>query len=378
MTLIPFPPATEIVAALEFQTRVLGAYSAEQRLSRRPAPRLRKQFTFELFGEEIEHARTLAARIAAGSAVVSLPDWRYAIGLSISSAQVTFTVGDTAALYEDGATVFLYSTPSQYAERTVVSTTASTVTVNAGAGFNATLGQIAPVWTGIAPGGVAITPRATGYALGGIEATLQGYVDLGSTAVPATYESIELLAAERLTDGDLSETVVRPHDVTDNGQGPLVATQQRSYTSGRMSLSFDIDGPQELFAIESFFHRRRGRLKPFFASTDTRDFEPPAGVGGASFDVPEFLTVPEVTGKRLLLTQMDGTETATTVTGGSIASGTLTVNVSPSLPTVAASGIAHLSELALVRCNTDTIEIRKGIDGTSRISVPVWRVDNEL
>ncbi|MEM9043518.1 MAG: hypothetical protein AAGC81_02400 [Pseudomonadota bacterium] len=379
MTLIPFPPRGELLTRLEFATVVLQTYEGEQRLSRRASPRLGVSMSFELFGDEIEEARTLGRRIAESAGVIALPDWRYARQIAVTAGQTTFDVGDVAALYEVGGAVIIWQAPRDFVSATVTAVNAPTVTVSAGPAVAMPSARVAPVWSGVSSDGLAISPEGYGFAIGTLNATLFGYPDLSATAVPLSYESEEFFDGLRIRGADLTDTVERAHTIVDNGQGPIEAVPDQNYTAGRLTLSLEEESTDAIFAREAFFHRRRGRAKPFFVSSDTNDFEPIGGVGGPDITIPDSITPAEITGLRLNLTQTDGTETPTTVLGAvDNLDGTLTATVSPNLPAASESEIATLSELALVRLDADAIEFRTSFDGVTRIGVPLWRVDYEL
>jgi hypothetical protein len=371
-------PIGSIEGRVDFLSGVLVAYSAEQRLRLRLRPRLELGLDFDLFGDRIEQARFLAR--AAGAGRLAVPDWRFYTFADLVEAQTVVAVGDMAPLYAVGADVIATDGDDAVHVTTVASKAGGDVTLADALPADMPGAFVAPLLEGAVRGGLAIDPRGYGYARASLELIVDSYVDLSAAFSAAlTFEGHEVFTAHKYRVGEVRETLLRPAVFVDNGTGPIAVEPTREHFEGLLSLAVEDDEPAAVLAREGFFHRLRGRVKPFFLATDTRDLAPLADLGGTTVSATARGAAADYIGRRFLVRRKStSTVTPLAVTAADVLDGVATLTVSPPLPAIALADVSIVAEMSLVRLDADRVTFRFDAARGAVASVTAERIDYEL
>jgi hypothetical protein len=372
----PFAPAAGFTVAADWATQIIRSRGGEQRIALRRAPRL--QVDHQMGLRHLAEARALMRGIT--DYRLRLPDWRLAVQMPAQTAGATEFATPFAPLIETGQEIVLWHDWNRWEVLTVTAAASDAVTASGALQADMPPAMLIPVHAGVAQGELQIGHAGPGWARGALTVVLEDGPDLSGSTVPASYLGHEIRTDPVLRLGDLTERVGRRVEVIDPVSGLLAVETLADHASEGMALTVLAETHAQVLAWDLFTHRRRGRQVPFWAATGARDFTPAAALVAGDPLVVQALTAPAAAvGLHLLVRLASGSTHAARVTAAATVTAGTALTLDPVLPwSAAAADVATISDLSLVRFDTDAVSMTLAGDLTMTSAVPLFRVTHEL
>ncbi len=277
----PFVPQTRFREQLQWLTDVMQAYSAEQRLALRTAPRQSFQYDFQLTPRQYSRAKAISTQWA--HRVYGAPVWAEAVRLgNLPAGATSLSFDTTSADFRADDVVLLWESDEKFF---AVETTTKT---DSSMGLKLPLDQ-AFNNAYVMPLRFARTLRGTEFRRSAndiIDAKMVflvgNNIDLGASIGLTQYRGLDVMTDRSVVVSGMAERIVRAVDVFDNGSGPIEVDQERAYPDRSEVLTMDALTRAEAWRMRQWLHARRGRQKSFWLPGWNNDIEIIEDVGAAA------------------------------------------------------------------------------------------------
>lgn len=375
----PYVPQTKFREKLEWKTDLMQAYSAEQRLALRAAPRQSLTYDYQLDAEQ--YARAKALSYSWSHRVYGVAIWaestrigmvaQGAMSLAFDTSAADYRTGDLLLLWEDDLNLLAV-------EISTVVPGLITFTQPLERGF--LQAYVMPLRFGRTLAGTDFSRGASDITQARLTFLVSNNKDLavGYVSPFPKHRGVDVLTTRSVVLGDLDDKVVRRVDVFDNGSGPIETDPSSGYIERTETLTFDPITKAETWGVRRWLHSRRGRQKSFWVPSWNRDLvlDEPIGAGSTLLAVRPtgYPMHYGVTNIMILLT--DGTMYFRRVLGGvDDASGSEILTLETGLPVaVPKTQVALICFIRHVRLDSDNIEMTHQYGRRVSITVPITEV----
>lgn len=277
----PFVPQTKFREQLQWLTDVMQAYSAEQRLALRTAPRQSFQYDFQLNPRQYSRAKAISTQWA--HRVYGAPVWSDAVRLGNLSAGATSLSFDTTdADFRADDVVLVWESDEKFSAVETTTKTDSSLDLKLPLDQPFNNAYVMPLR-------FARTLRGTEFRRGAhdiVDAKMVflvgNNIDLGESIGLPQYRGVDVMTDRSVVVSDMAERIVRAVDVFDNGSGPIEVDQERAYPDRSEVLTMDALTRAEAWRMRQWLHARRGRQKSFWLPGWNSDIEIIEDVGAAA------------------------------------------------------------------------------------------------
>lgn len=363
MSLWPFPPVDEAVEILEWKTDVLLARASEQRFRLRERPR--RQWNFNhIFDAEGQAA---ARAIMRGATSFQVPDWirRIYSGSIAAGSSISITMDTSGLGLAAGGSVVLWKSIIDNEVCTIESVSPTALVLE----FVATsrTATIYRVDNAHALASLDITRMAGPIQRASITFESPA-VDTYTATTYAQYRGHDVLpiSATVTNRGTLSENIVWPREVFDNGTGLVSTTATRDIPDNAFMMRWHVFTQAEIQALRAWIASRYGRWLAFWQSTWQRDLVAAADIGAVATTLRVFAPAGATTlGRTAFDLEIIGPSAVylrrvTSVSAGPTVSGrpTFDLTLDSALGTaIVAAAFGRISYLRCARFNADRIEL---------------------
>lgn len=281
--------------------------------------------------------------------------------------------GALATVFRVGDAVILWQSPEAWIATTVTERIATLVFVADAPSPSWPAPVLMRLRPAIVRGGLRLVHLGPGHARASADFLVTAYRDESDTAAAeVVFEGVELWADPRYVLGALDETCERDAAFVDSGVGPVSVEPLRAYLDETLTLTAEEDTRAEAWAFELRLHRLRGRAKPFWAETASRDFPLAGAPAGATLPVAfsPLVAPADYAGGRVLVRFDDHTAHPATIAAAE--AGAITLDAAPPDRPIAA-----ISHLARVRLAADAVETRFEEEYV-QTTLTARRLDHEL
>jgi len=393
----PFEP-NKLSVKVEWFTSVLKSRTTEQRSKLRLLyPRAQIKITSLLTETETMLARAIARR-AEGSYLV--PDWRYASNVSVlfDSSSLDIAVDDAFFYPVAGDRAVAWETVSQIHQFTIDTRGSNTLAAILGPPIGMQNFKVMPLFTAVSLGKIDITQKANNVNSVTITLQTQDYVDLESFATSyPTYLTFEVNTTRDIIQGSNKASVQKFMTLIDNKTGLVTQEEKFDHVDENLTLASKAFGQTAMIQQEGWVHKRYGRLVPFWKPTWGQDLVLTAGASASATTLTAFaLGKPaDYVDRHFIVDQGGDFQYFKVIAASDDESGygvgygtgyggaryatllTLTLDVGLTDAIVLAD-VTTISELNLVRLDTDKVDFKYAPGITSRINVPLESLDNDL
>lgn len=261
MSVWPFVPREEFVEAMEWRTDVMQAYSAEQRARLTSTPRQR--FTFDHLLTARHYQRARAMMLGGAASAWTIPLWHEKQAFTCGSGATTLAVDTTASDYRVGGVAVLWQDNDTCEEVTISAVGGSSLTTSATSRAYTTGARIMPGLTGRIVGGLEVSRTVEDFVAASVEWICYTGKDLsGGSLYSGTYRSHKVITdAAVLGSGSVTERIVWPEDVVDNGIAGGYHDTVQSLPQANVHAAWLTTTQAELWALRQFLHSLYGRHK---------------------------------------------------------------------------------------------------------------------
>lgn len=372
----PFKQRGAFIDSLQWQTDVIKAKAAEQRIALRARPRRVLNYDFLMTDYQVASADSLIN----AADIFEVPDWGQSA--PVTSASGTTVIADVSNLnIAIGDKVILWESDVVYESLTVSNIVGSTITVDSTIILSYTDAIIMPLLDSKMPDGFSVS--RIGSDLSNVSANFVVFsgTDIGATTY-STYQGHDLMDDDRvLGGGSLEETTGWELNSFDNGIGTPKHIRTRDYVQRRFTMRWMLFTKAEMLTLRKWLHSRRGKQKVFWASTKAKDLEPASAASGTGltvFDHTGANTLDRVGEFDIQIEDVNGTlynRRVTAYTTGIAVDGRYTVDMTlDAVTTIAQADIVRISYLRLCRLDTDRIEFSYAAGGHVSVAVPIVEV----
>lgn len=280
--LFPFEANTDCEEVMQFLTDVLPAYSAEQRIAVRSAPRQILRYDFDMDEADYAAADALVRSQPLGQWYVPL--WFEAIRVgSISSGANSITVDATDRDYRVGQRLMIWDT-AQTAETVGIGAISdSAITLSSGLSQSYTMAWAAPIVTAVAPAGLSRSRSLETFITTQMQFISVDQANIGNSDFDQ-YLSSDVVSDRSVMVSDISGQVVQASVTIDSSTGPLVLEPTQSYVRSRNAIQFADEGPDR-YRRRRWLHSILGRQKDFWVPTWNADFALLSDIGSADTSI---------------------------------------------------------------------------------------------
>ncbi|UYA98697.1 putative virion structural protein [Xanthomonas phage vB_Xar_IVIA-DoCa5] len=373
----PFVPQTRFRESLEWMTDVLRAYSAEQRLALRVAPRQSLQHDYQLTPYQYSRAKAIATQWA--HRVYGAPVWAEATRLGdVVSGSTSLDFDTSNADYREDDIVLVWESDEKFVA-------AETTTVSPGSiGLKLPLDQsyfnayVMPMRFARTLNGTEFRRDAHDIVLARMNFLVTNNVDLGGDIGLPVYRDVQVMTDRSVVLSDMSERILRAVDVFDNGSGPIAVDQVRAYPERTEMLSMDALDRASAWRMRRWLHSRRGKQRSFWIPSWNPDLIILEDVGSTSSSLtvrpigyPLYYGVTDI-----MVELADGTRIFAHVLSGSTdPDGNEVLSLDGPIGTAfAAANVAICCFMKHVRLDADRADIQHSYAGRASTSVAVTEV----
>lgn len=364
---------------LEFNTEVMGGLTGEQRLDLRPAPRQMFEYASRLLdNQQFARAKTFARRN--GALPVYVPVWGEHVPYgAVSSGDTVLTFDTTAGDWREGSFLAVWQDDATYAVCEIDTVTDTDITLTGTVGTTFTAAVVVPVRTAILTNGVAIQ---RGKLHSDVSASFLvvdnlDFADDYVTDFPQ-YQSLDVMTDPIALVTDVNESIIRGAEYVDNGFGPVDVEVTKDYADFGQTVSFHDTRGAELWRRRLWVHSLRGKQKTFWLPTNNMDLELQASFssGVTAISVKSIGPTGGYLNKHIMFRLTNGNRYFREIVNAAAAGGgndTLTMSSSLGVA-VAPADVSLLCFIALVRLDSDRIDIDHRYELCSVVSIPVMEV----
>lgn len=373
----PFIPQTKFREGLEWRTDVMRAYSAEQRLALREAPRQSLMYEHQLDRRQLAQAQAMAFQWA--HRVFGVPVWGELTRLGALAAPTQRLEFDTSgADYRSADILLVWQDDENYLAAETLTVDASGVDLKVPLGRAFENAYVMPLRYGRTPGGLSFSRRPDHVSLCRADFLVTNNVDLGADVGLPQYRGRDVLMDRSVTLDDLAERTLRPVDEFDNGSGPISVDPQRSIPDVTATIGLDALTRQDAWRMRRWLHARRGRQRTFWLPTWNADLVVLEDVDEAATSLvvrpigyPLYYGVTDI-----MLVLNDGTALYNRVLSGATdTSGNEVLSLADGFGrSFAASDVELACLMRHVRLDSDNAQLTHGYAGRCSCSLPVIEV----
>lgn len=266
----PFVPQTKFREQLQWMTDVMQAYSAEQRLALRAAPRQTLQYDFQLDQQQYSRAKAISTQWA--HRVYGAPIWSESTRVGNLSAGITSIAFDTTnADYRANDIVLVWESDEKFVAAETTTMTAGGVTLKLPLDRSYSNAFVMPLRFARTLQGTEFSRMAHTVTRARLAFLVNNNVDLGASIGLPQYRGKDVMTDRSVVLSDMSEKIVRAVDVFDNGSGPVTIDQERAYPDRTEVLSMDPQNRAEVWRMRKWLHARRGKQRTFWLPGWNRD-----------------------------------------------------------------------------------------------------------
>lgn len=276
----PFVPQTKFREQLQWMTDVMQAYSAEQRLALRVAPRQTLQYDFQLDQQQYSRAKAISTQWA--HRVYGAPIWYEATRVGNLSAGITsIAFNTTNADYRANDIVLVWENDEKFMAAETTSLTTGGVTLKLPLDQSYSNAFVMPLRFARTLQGTEFSRMAHTVTRARMAFLVNNNVDLGASIGLVQYRGKDVMTDRSVLISDMSERITRGVDVFDNGSGPVTIDQVRAYPDRTEVLSMDPQNRAETWRMRKWLHARRGKQRTFWLPGWNRDLILLENVGSA-------------------------------------------------------------------------------------------------
>lgn len=280
----PFVPQTKFREQLQWLTDVMQAYSAEQRLALRAAPRQTLQYDFQLDQQQYSRAKAISTQWA--HRVYGAPIWSESTRVGNLAAGITSIAFDTTnADYRANDIVLVWESDEKFVAAETTTLTAGGVTLKLPLDRSYSNAFVMPLRFARTLQGTEFSRMAHTVTRARLAFLVNNNVDLGASISLPQYRGKDVMTDRSVVLSDMSEKIVRAVDVFDNGSGPVTIDQERAYPDRTEVLSMDPQNRAEVWRMRKWLHARRGKQRTFWLPGWNRDLVLLENVGSAATSI---------------------------------------------------------------------------------------------
>lgn len=381
MQVWPFPPREELIEVLSWQTTVIRAKSAEQRIAMRTAPR--REFNLLHTLTEIEYSAARA--MVRGNDRFHVPDWDQAVDIGPVNAGSNVVVAHDELPYVDfyqGAAL-LWAAVDVY-EVVEIELVGSDYQITSVVG-NYGRALLMPVLGAYLPGGISISRRAA--ILHEISASFVVYenTDLGASAKEQYRGHDVLTDCPVIAGGSFSEGLSWEYSVYDNLSSIPEYLRRRSLPDLVYQMRWHVFTAADKYNLRRWIHSRRGKQKVFWLSSVAHDFTLATAIGASStvitvFKLPGIDDLGRDQAFDIEIKTAAGVHyyrQVTSATPGSPVGGQSTISLTISSSLGSSVSLAQIERISFLRCTrfeSDRIEFSHRASSGTVVQVPCIEV----
>lgn len=267
----PFIPQRGHTEETEWLTEVIKAKSGEQRMGLRNKPRTYLQFNYQLTPYDIEEARFLAKKYS--SEDVFLPFWQESeqVG-TVTSGSNTIQVDKTDKLFKLGGFAFIADLNS-YEIVEITSTIFGGFNINGTVQNDYANAHIMPCYVAKVHRHFRINKRDADFVTASISFVLTEDFGLTPDNQYTQFNGHRVMTDRPVLAGSEVETNRLDFDVFDNSTGLLTYFKKYDEAVTSTSMSWVLQNRSQLHAFREWLLTVKGKLKPFYLPSWTRDFK---------------------------------------------------------------------------------------------------------
>ncbi len=277
----PFVPQTRFREQLQWLTDVMQAYSGEQRLALRTAPRQSFQYDFQLTPRQYSRAKAISTQWA--HRVYGAPVWAEAVRLgSLSAGATSLSFDTTSADFRADDVVLLWESDEKFSAVETTTKTGSSMGLKLPLDQAFNNAYVMPLRFARTLRGTEFRRSANDIIDARMVFLVGNNIDLGASIGLPQYRGLDVMTDRSVVVSDMAERIVRAVDVFDNGSGPIEVDQERAYPDRSEVLTMDALTRAEAWRMRQWLHARRGRQKSFWLPGWNNDLEIIDDVGAAA------------------------------------------------------------------------------------------------
>lgn len=381
MQVWPFPPREELIEVLAWQTTVIRAKSAEQRIAMRTAPR--REFNLLHTLSEIEYSAARA--MVRGNDAFHVPDWAQAVDIGPINAGSNVVVVNDELPYLDffqGAAL-LWAAVDAY-EVVEIALVGSDYQISTVTG-NYSRALLMPVLGAYLPDGISVSRRAA--ILHEISASFVVYenTDLGASAKPQYRGHDVLTDCPVIAGGNFSEGLSWEYSVFDNMSSIPEYLRRRSLPDLVYQMRWHVFSAADKYSLRTWVHSRRGKQKVFWLSSVAHDFTLATSINAVAtvitvFKLPGIDDLGRDDAFDVEIKTTAGVHyyrQVTSATPGSPVGGRPTISLTISSSLGASVSLAQIERISFLRCTrfeSDRIEFSHRASSGTVVQVPCIEV----
>lgn len=259
----PFVPQTKFRETLQWMTDVMQAYSGEQRLALRAAPRQQLQYEFQLDQDQYSRAKAISTQWA--HRVYGAPVWAEASRVGQLAQGITVLTFDTTnADYRADDIVLVWESDTKFTAAETISVTSTSIALKLPLDQNFSNAYVMPLRFARTLNGSEFSRDAHTVTRARLQFLVNNNVDLGASIGFPQYRGVDVMMDRSVVLSDMSEKILRAIDVFDNGSGPVTVDQERAYPDRSEVLSMDALNRADAWRMRKWLHARRGRQRTFW------------------------------------------------------------------------------------------------------------------
>ena len=372
----PFMPQHGVNEVLEWNTDVLRTRESEQRIAVRNAPRQLLAYSFWMDEHTLSTARALAYGWGGGQFGIPVwPEVAYvgAVALTDTSILVDTTVAD----YVQGGRVMIWQSNSYYTEAVISSLTSSQLNLSAQVGKTFTAAYVCPLRVGVMVEGLTVQRGPNTTAKTSVEFRVDDNATYTASSGFPTFRGLEVLTDVMYYLGGTDERVIREVEVFDNLTGKVYTPVRYSKTDQTFYVGFSLQTRLDIKRIRSWLHTLKGRLTPFWLSSQAKDLTLVSDVGSGDtvIQVSSIGYQLYYTATTIRILRTNGTVTYHSVNSGTTTGAIDYLTLSAAAGTAATvAGTEQISFMRCVRLDSDRVEISHQENNYASIKVPCIEV----
>jgi hypothetical protein len=372
----PFIPQYNATETLEWSTEILRARGKEQRIARRSQPRHRFSYEYHFDPYTGDAATQLARKY--GHESVSVPLWTdgKSIGL-VSSGDTTLAFDTTQARFVVGGQVFLLSANDAFEVAEIAAINTGSLELATQVVNTYPDAYVTPVMQGHFAAAFRMQKPAGEYNVAFVEFITDDLYEVNATHNYPAYRGRFVWTVRSEAEAH-QESIQRENTDNSSTAGKLFFSPDYNYSVAASSVKTHLHDYSELWEFREFIHSLKGRQKSFYLPRYVRDFKPFSTIlSGDSFITIQAnqYVADDYTGDIAILLK-DGSQIYKEVTGWTpIDATSYQMDLSEAVGTnIDLNEIEMITQMPLVRLNTDKIKFTRTNGGGYPVNLPVFEV----
>lgn len=361
---------------LEWKTQVLQSNnSTEQRIQLRKHPRQSIEAEYPIDQSQMQRAENLLAGWV--TSVWGVPAWHEAQQVAnLSSGASVIVVDTTKSDYRVGGTLLIWENAGKSTTAKIGTITSTQLNLSKPITSDFTKPWVTPLRLGRFAGGQAAR-KSNGFNAS-VRATfnITDNLALGLGTAPTQYLGEDLYTGDVLKNGEfINDSIIGRVDIVDYGG---IVNSFAPWTANKRRRPFRIiaQGMTEVRDFKTFLSRRRGKLKPFWMSTNESNMiVKSVGTITSLITIQDdgYFTYGQSRNHILIKTKSGTTFARAIIAATDIGSGQSIIQLDSAI-NIDASLILMISFLGLYRLDSDRVELEWGQQYTITATVPLIEV----